>query len=305
MRKIDTHVHIFPNLQGFHGKGELVPAGGGMGRWATGEEVRMIPEGLGESSFTAERCYEFLKENHVEKAVLLQGNYYGYQNEYICQAARTYPDMFLAAGIFDPLTPYANRIYERLTEEMGMKVLKFEVSTINGLMTYHKAFDLEEVFAPVAEKCAVHGQMMVFDIGGSDTVSFQPEQIAKLADRYPEVNFVVCHLLMPAPKAGEIWKKSLELLRKDNVYFDLAALPYNVNPEIYPYPTAAGLTAAARDIVGVEHIMWGTDLPSVVCYDTYTHLSDYLEISGIFTKEELDLIYYQNALRVYPFEKTV
>lgn len=304
MRRIDTHVHIFPDLRGFHGKGELIAIGGGVGRWATGEEVRMIPEELGETSFTAERCHEFLKENHVEKAVLLQGNYYGFQNEYICQAAEKYPDMFLAAGTFDPLTPYADRIYERLTEEMGVKVLKFEVSTINGLMTYHRAFDLEEVFAPIAGKCAAHGQTMVFDIGASDTVSFQSGQIAGLADRYPEVKFVICHLLMPSPKDGELWKRSLERLEKDNVYFDLAALPYHVNPETWPYPTASGLAAEARDLIGAGHMMWGTDLPSVVCYDTYEHLADYLEKSGKFTEEELEMIYFQNALQVYPFQKS-
>ncbi|MDD3368194.1 MAG: amidohydrolase family protein [Lachnospiraceae bacterium] len=303
MRMIDTHVHIFPKLQGFHGKGELVPIGNGKGRWATGEVVNMIPSELGTDSFTMDSCHEFLQKNGVDKAVLLQGNFYGFQNEYIAEAVKKYPDMFVGAGIFDPLSPYADMIYERLTKELNYKVLKFECSSGCGLMTYHHPFALDQVFDHVVSNCRKNGQVIALDIGSPGMASFQPEAVSRLADTYPEVKIVVCHLLAPSTKDEAILEQSLKVLKKNNIYFDLAALPFNVKPDVYPYPTALRYIKMAKDIVGADHLMWGTDLPSVMCYDTYTHLKDFLEQCPGFSQEELESVYYKTALEVYPFDE--
>ena len=88
---------------------ELYPLGNGKGRWANGDVVQMIPEGLGDIGFTYETCHDFLKENGVEKAVILQGSYYGFANEYVAEAVKTYPEMFIGAGTFDPMTRYAEK----------------------------------------------------------------------------------------------------------------------------------------------------------------------------------------------------
>ena len=108
MKTIDAHVHVFNNLQGFRGEGELYPIGNGKGRWANGDIVDMIPEGLGEKAFTYETCYRFLKENGVEKAVLLQGSFYGFANEYVAEAIKAHPDFFVGAGTLDV---YKRQVY--------------------------------------------------------------------------------------------------------------------------------------------------------------------------------------------------
>ena len=66
MKIIDAHVHVFQNLQGFRGEGELYPIGNGKGRWANGDIIEMIPEGLGDKGFTYETCRRVLAENGVE-----------------------------------------------------------------------------------------------------------------------------------------------------------------------------------------------------------------------------------------------
>ena len=46
---------------------------------------------------------------------------------------------------------------------------------------------------------------------------------------------------------------------------------------------------------------WGTDMPSVVCYETYEDLKRFIwEVPGI-TAEELEKIYYTNATEAYSF----
>ena len=304
MKIIDAHVHVFQNLQGFRGEGELYPIGNGKGRWANGDIIEMIPEGLGDKGFTYETCRRVLTENGVEKAVLLQGSFYGFANEYVAEAVHAYPEMFVGAGTFDPMAKYADKIYDRLTKELGFRIMKFETSSGGGFMSYHHSFDLAEVFTPIAEKCEKNSQVFVLDIGSPGMSSFQPEAVREIALKCPGLKIVVCHLLAPtlADKDTELFKESMEKLALPNVYFDLAAVPFNVQPETYPFPSGLSFIKSAKEIVGVDKLMWGTDIPSVLIQNSYKKLTEYLSEGNVFTKEELEKVYYKNALEVYPFQ---
>lgn len=307
MKKIDAHVHVFGALKGFRGEGDLYPLGNGRARWANGQVVDMIPPELGDREFEADACYKLLKDKGVEKAVLLQGSFYGIDNEYTAEAVKKHPDMFIGAGSFDPFARYAGQIYDRLTSELGFRILKFETSTGGGFMSYHPAFDIAEVFSPIAEKCTQNNQVLVLDIGSPGMTSFQPESVKKLSERYPELKIVVCHLFAAVQEDAkgerfEYLKRSLDMLALPNVYFDLAAVPFNVWPEKYPYSTGLLFVEAAKRIVGAERLIWGTDIPSVLFRGSYDELSDYLTQSRLFTERELEQIFYKNALEVYPFD---
>ena len=301
MKRIDCHVHIFETLKGFNGKGEMRPLGGGLARWADGETVKMLPPELGDESFTADTCYQLLKQNGVDKAVLLQGSFYGFHNEYVAEAVEKYPDMFIGAGTFDPFGKFADRIYDRLTNELGMKAMKFETSSGCGFMSYHNDFDVAEVFGSVADKAEKNGQTLVLDIGSPGMPSFQPEAVHRLAQKNRGLRIVVCHLLAPTLRDEEALKRSLDKLRFDNVYFDLSAVPFNVQPETYPYPTGIRYIRDACSVVGYRNLLWGTDTPSVLCYDSYCRLADYFVQSGEFTEDEIQAIFYKNALKAYSF----
>ena len=45
--KIDAHVHIYETINGYGSRGELRPIGDGYARWANGDTVQLIPEGMG------------------------------------------------------------------------------------------------------------------------------------------------------------------------------------------------------------------------------------------------------------------
>ena len=59
----------------------------------------VIPSQFGGDSVTAEHILEIMDQNQVEKAVLLQGNYYGFQNLYTHEAVKRYPDRVCWCGI--------------------------------------------------------------------------------------------------------------------------------------------------------------------------------------------------------------
>lgn len=301
MKKIDAHTHVFDYIKGFGSKGELRALGNGKARWATGELVSMIPEELGDKSFTGETLISILKENDVEKAVLLQGSFYGFQNEYTYEIASKYPKFFLAAGTMDPFCKEADRILERLLHEFQFPIIKFETSSGGGLMGYHEVYSIDKQFSKVFDKIAKENRTLVLDIGSPHMESFQPESIIRIAKEYPDMHIIICHLLAPTIHDADVLAETLGKLQFDNVWFDLAAIPWNVAPEAYPYPTGQYFIKMASEIVGYRKLLWGTDVPSVLTKESYENLSGYITQSGIFNEKELEAVFYKNALEAYPF----
>jgi predicted TIM-barrel fold metal-dependent hydrolase len=301
---IDAHTHVIEHIAGIGQRGELRPIGRGKARWANGEVITMIPAYLGDREFTGETLVGLLDEYKVEKAVLLQGSFYGFQNEYTCEVAKKYPDRFAAACTFDPFSLQADALLDRFLHKMKFPIVKFETSSGGGLMGYHKPFAIDgEVFAAIFETIAAQGQTLVLDIGSPGMASFQPEAIANVAKKYHKMKVVVCHLLSPTLADTKVLEDGLRLLKLENVWLDLAAIPWNVAPEQYPYETGRSYVKLAKEIVGAGKLIWGSDVPSPLTRDSYTHLIDYITTANIFSEAELEDVFYNNACSVYPFSK--
>ena len=72
-----------------------------------------------------------------------------------------------------------------------------------------------------------------------------------------------------------------------------------MEPNGYPYPKVHEVLKLAKDILGADRLLWGTDAPFAATSDTYTHLHDYLLQGDAFTEDELRKVYYGNAKHVY------
>lgn len=299
MKIIDAHAHVVQYIAGFTSRGELRGAGGGIARYADGSEFQMIPEKFG-GSFTADDMISVMDENCVEKAVLLQGQFFGFQNEYTAEAVKKFPHRFVGAGSYDPFCIKSEDVKRRLFKELGFKAVKFEVSNGSGLMAYHPPIDLNgEVMNVCYRHAAENGLTVVMDIGRPRNCCWQVESLAAAIKNYREVTFVVCHLLAPQRTDGQLLGEALSKLALPNVYFDIASLASNQQPEKYPYPTAVEHLKTAKRAVGADRLMFGTDMPSNLCRDTYAHLRDYIILSGVFTESELEDIFYNTANAVY------
>ena len=67
----------------------------------------------------------------------------------------------------------------------------------------------------------------------------------------------------------------------------------------YPYPTAVRYLQIAKDILGADRIMFGSDLPSTLCRDSYENLLNYALLSDVFTEEEKQDVFYNTANKIY------
>ena len=146
------------------------------------------------------------------------------------------------------------------------------------------------IFKTVTSLFAAYS-FVYFDFGGKGILYFimpvSYTHLAEIAQRHPKMKILVCHLLAPVLGDYKILEEGLRILALHNVWFDLAAVPWNVAPETYPYPTGQGFVKLARQTVGAEKLVWGTDVPSPLTRENYENLWRYLYEGNIFSDLEL------------------
>jgi uncharacterized protein len=104
-------------------------------------------------------------------------------------------------------------------------------------------------------------------------------ELAALAARHPTVQFVLAHI-----GGGGDWQHSLAVLR---------GVP-NVTVDLSGSGVDGGMLEACLDAVGVERLLWGTDLTM----DTGWAKLRYLH--RLLSPAELELVTWKNAVRVFP-----
>lgn len=96
---------------------------------------------------------------------------------------------------------------------------------------------------------------MAVDYGDSSQASHQPRSLARLAKRYPDLDFVLCHLSFPKPGKLDLLEKELALFAPlPNISFDLVALQDIAGEQTYPYPFCLEAVGLAKEIVGAKRL---------------------------------------------------
>ncbi|GAP02608.1 amidohydrolase family protein [Fructobacillus pseudoficulneus] len=304
MKKIDGHLHLVQVIAGLNGKGRLNALGNGEAIWDDGTKIKLIPDGWGDSNFTVNSALKVLTENQIDKAVLLQGSLNGYQNYYTYQAVQSYPDRFIGAFAVDPFAKNYLEIVQRHVEELGFRAIKFEISEGGGLHGYHQPpFRLDQdarvtkIFDIISQ---YPGFTVAIDYGAEEQVSHQPEAVTHLAQRYPDLDFVVCHLSFPNVDRLDYLKATLQQWQPyANIYTDIAAIQDILGETTYPFVKSQQVVTLAKEVLGAKRLIWGTDSPWSATFNCYDHLANWLEESQILTDDELADVLYNNAEKVY------
>ncbi len=303
---IDAHAHVIEHIAGLGRKGESRAVGNGMARWIDGEEVQLIPRSWGDDSFTHDTLIQVMDQHGVSRAVLMRGSYYGFCNDYTSEAQKKHPDRLYGMGTFDPFSCEAPAVMRSLIRGHHFLGFKFEISRSFGLMGYHPELRLDQdPMTRIWEFSQEQHVVVSLDLGTFGEPSLQIEAMRRIASRYSGIRFVIEHLFYPGPGHFEEVRSALHVLSGfANVFFTIASIPNSTMPEAYPFPSASRYAGIARDVVGVDRILWGSDLPSVAVKATYRQLIDYVAESGQFTDDELRKIYAENAIRVYGLPKS-
>lgn len=296
MEIIDAHAHVYERLTGFGPHGEARAIGDGMVEWSTGRKERFLKTEHGEYGFSYDMLVSLMDEGYINHAVLLQGSNYGFQNSYTSEAVKVHPNKFTGAGTFDPYTRNANEIFDNLVNNLGFKILKFEISYEYGLVGYHPDLTIDsKIFEPYLKAAEDMNITVVIDTGEFETKSCNIDSIINITQIYKKLNIVLAHTFFPrADQKNEQRLDIVKQIKGDNIFFDVAGLLRpSSNPENFVY------FKKVMNIVGSDHVAWGTDCPGAFISYTYQELVDHILDNSGFTDTELTNLMAKTARYVY------
>ena len=90
---IDAHAHIMRAVKGMTASGPTRSLSWGKARWGE-QTIQLLPPFNEETRYPAEALLAQMDWAGVERAVLLQGPFYGEANAYVASAVANWPDRF-------------------------------------------------------------------------------------------------------------------------------------------------------------------------------------------------------------------
>ncbi len=303
---VDAHAHAFETMRGVTRDGPT--ASGSRGVVIVGDrEIQGLPASFEHSSFPADALLASLDEARVDRAVLLQGPYYGEENAYVAEACRRHPRQLAGMAYLDPWADGAREGFDRLEGTAELRGVKLECSEPTGLVGLHPGRRLDEPgLGWLWQHLERSRKVLTLDLGRPGTASYQTDAARAIAVSHPGLRIVVCHLGQPSAgvfadrRLRRAWEEQLSLGWLPNVWFDTASLPAYVPGESFPWPSAGAALRRALDIVGPGRLMWGSDIPGLLVHGSYAQLLAYAREALAFLPEaDRDRVFGGNALAVY------
>ena len=280
---IDAHVHIVDTVQGRTKSGATESLGYGKISWGS-EEFRLLTPCSNPTAFSAETLVAHMDWAGVDRAVVLQGGFYGDKNAYVAETVARWPDRLVGAGYVDPCAPDAGDALRRCVDDYGFGILKLELSVATGLVGLYPDLRVDgDELSVIWSEAERRGLVVVLDLGAVSAASYQTDALGSVLDRHRGLRVVIAHLAQPPIGRGDdveldaLWQDQVVLARRPNVWFDLSSLPgYAATVEDFPFPTASRYIERAVALVGADKLLWGTDVPGVLPIATYPQLQSFI-----------------------------
>jgi L-fuconolactonase len=243
MNIIDTHAHAFSTDTQTY---PLSPEGGEQSGWSKDHPT------------SHEQFVEHMDKAGVAKTVLVQAStVYGFDNRYVVDSVKLFPDRFIGVGCIDPAAPGADETLRVLIEDNGMSGVRVRVPASIETVSDAERLDGDAVRpfwrevvrlnTPVAAN--VHRTCL--------------PMLVNVLQEYPTVRILLDHLANPSLDDGAPYAQAQSL-------FDLAQHPnlyLKFSTESLRAATAGSSTVEAFfgklvDAFGANRMMWGSNFPA-------------------------------------------
>ncbi|MXO67097.1 amidohydrolase family protein [Altericroceibacterium endophyticum] len=206
---------------------------------------------------TPKEVFAFWDEVGIAKGAGVQySSTYRFDNSYLLDIAAEYPNRIVPVVILDPVDAETPATLERMASENRIAGVRFTGVPSDGEFVF-----LSDAAAPAWEAANRLGLVIVLMPIGGDTAQAMA-QVAKHADKYPNVNIVLDHIGFPRPAdLPETWgltPQHLALADHDNVYYKYTTLLieqlHEAGVEEKPFLEFMVKT------FGADHMVWGSDV---------------------------------------------
>lgn len=279
MDVIDTHCHVIsPDQVRF----PRAPIGGKQSDWAASRPV------------TAEGLLALMDQTGIRQAVLVQATTaYGYDNSYVLDSARRWPERFIAVGTVDPLRPDAGARLPGICGDGGLAGVRLFTSgsTVPAQGEWFAApetYDFWEAAGKLG--VAVSLQMRL----GPAT-----KQLISVLERFPSVRVLLDHMGYPdiAASPAHAGREMAELAQHPGLHLKLTHR--NLEQLNDAGNEAIHFLEPVLSAFGAERIAWGSNCPAAE-----QSLPELLELAqkvlDVVPTEGRDKIFASTARRLYP-----
>ncbi len=205
---------------------------------------------------SAELLLETMEKAGVDKACIVQPIHYLYDNTYVGDVVRAFPDTFSAIAIMDRHRPDAADELERLVTEDGFEGVRMHLA---------RPDDPAEWAAPDQYPIWERAESL-----SASFLSFGPVErlpaIEPIIARFPNVKVVLDHL-GGAPFDEEdpcpLLQIVLNMAKYPNVYVKFTPQAGKSN-ENFPLTDTHDVYHRIYDTFGPQRLMWGTDFPHIL-----------------------------------------
>lgn len=276
---IDAHLHLWENQNGRVNSRPVVGVGNGKSDFG-GEIRQMMPPYMEDNRNTAERLLANMDYAGVWGCVVTQEYIDGNQDEYLIKVREKYPERFRVCSLYEENDDFV------LDGVDGVKICAGRLADQ----------DLKKILH-VFKKIEATGKFVSIDMADGDA---QVDDLQYIIDNCPNLKIAIGHFGMVTTPG---WQKQIALAKNPNVYIESGGLTWLFHKEFYPYPSAVDAILEARDICGMDKLMWGSDYPRTMTDITYTMATRFLEETTKLTADEKRAFLGENAVKFYGFDR--
>lgn len=261
-----------------------------------GEVRQMVPPFMIDGINSAEVFLSNMDYAQVSAAVITQEFIDGFQNDYLLDVARRFPNRFFVCGMCEYRQPgYFEQAKQLIAQ--GFKAIKIPAQRLflkNGrvMLTCDEMMQLFHYME-------AHDIILSIDLADGDLQVAEMEEVIK---ECPNLKIAIGHFAMVT---RERWEEQVKLARHPNVMIESGGITWLFNDEFYPFHGAVKAIKTAADLVGMDKLMWGSDYPRTITAITYKMSYDFVVKSTELTHQEKALFLGQNAVNFYGFTDLV
>jgi len=272
-RIIDSHVHIWK-------KDPRYP-------WA--KETTRPPE----KDATPETLLELMKANGVAKTVIIQVIYYRWDNSYLADALKQYPEYFRGVARVNPESPSAPDDLSRLVEQQ-----KFRGVRLSPAAGIAGDWIRGPLMPPLWKRC----QQLRVPMTILAPIGRMPD-VGALVEKFPDLTVAIDHMAdSPLDQPQEL-NKLITLRRYPRVFVKVSHT-WSLSRQPYPYPDSQAQVKRLYDTFGPRRLMWGTDWPLVENHCGYAKALVMVRDEMKFLNEEdKSWMLSKTVERVWPFDR--
>lgn len=194
----------------------------------------------------------FMDLNGIDRTVLIQCMYHGYDNRYMCHCLERFPDRLHGVALIDPLKPEAAENLERLHKDYGVQGMR--LYPIKDADSSWQSSDEQNALWETARKLGVP----FIWFGRCDQIPL----LEPMLQRFPDVNIIVDHLGEPVLSEGleGSFKILLGLAKYSNVYIKATRID-GISNQLWPHEDVHPFVKAVYESFGAERMLGCTGFP--------------------------------------------